>query len=178
MKKEEVEHVIEMEHLKDVVNNILNINIMMKSRKRNIVDTRMIYSKILRERGHTVASIGHSLNRDHTTVLYYLEHFETLSRYDSIFLEKYTLCRDIFIKSRPNTNSAYSAIELEVKISNLTEDNKKFLAERDRVLEKDNRYRRIKKIIDLVDVRTPKGKEDEILVKISQMFNTLFYDKE
>ena len=49
---------IEKDTLKEIVSGVFNVEISLKDRRRNSVDARRIYSKILRERGYTFESIG------------------------------------------------------------------------------------------------------------------------
>ena len=50
-------------NLRNIIDNVFSINIMKNSRTRNIVDARLIYAKILRDRGHTFSAIGRSLKK-------------------------------------------------------------------------------------------------------------------
>ena len=47
--------------IREVVNSIFHVDIMSKSRKRDVVNARMIYSKILREKHLSYNVIGKSL---------------------------------------------------------------------------------------------------------------------
>jgi chromosomal replication initiation ATPase DnaA len=60
-----------MEKLKEIVSKVFETDIMMKKRTRNNVEARMIYTKILRDELNTFASIGKSINKDHSTMVYY-----------------------------------------------------------------------------------------------------------
>ncbi len=57
----------EMSLLKNIIKGLFDIDIDRSVRKREIVDCRLIYSKILRDRGYTSVSIGKSISKDHST---------------------------------------------------------------------------------------------------------------
>ena len=60
----------EMQQLADIVKSVFNEDVKDKIQRREIVDARMVFSKILRERGYTYASIGRFLKKDHSTIVH------------------------------------------------------------------------------------------------------------
>ena len=85
-----------MINLKDVLNSYVianNINrdeFISSSRKREIVDSRMIYFAVARNLGgYTLSELGKSVNRDHATVMYAIRNYEHLSSYDESMKHKY-----------------------------------------------------------------------------------------
>ena len=75
-----------MEKLKEIVSQVFDTNINIKTRKRNNVEARMIFSKILREDGNTFESIGKAINKDHSTIVYYANQASILIK-QSILLD-------------------------------------------------------------------------------------------
>jgi|TARA_R100000482_G_scaffold120945_1_gene66644 hypothetical protein len=73
-----------------IANNINRDEFISPSRKREIVDSRMIYCVVARNLGgYTLSEIGRSINRDHATVLYAIRNYDHLSNYDESMKHKY-----------------------------------------------------------------------------------------
>ena len=58
---------------------------MSHSRKRIVSDARKIYAYLAYSGGHTLVSIGNYIRKDHTSIIYSLRAFKTLSEVDSNF---------------------------------------------------------------------------------------------
>ena len=85
-----------MINLKDFLNSYVIANdinrdeFISSSRKREIVDSRMIYFAVARNLGgYTLSELGKSVNRDHATVIYAIRNYEHLSSYDESMKHKY-----------------------------------------------------------------------------------------
>lgn len=67
------------------------IDLFSKSRKREVVELRMIFCFIARQMKYTCTSVGQYIgNRDHTTVLHSVATFRNLIETNEVFREKYT----------------------------------------------------------------------------------------
>lgn len=86
--------------LKSVVNEIFLIDVDEDSRRRDIVDARRIYSKILRDEGCSFNSIGESIGRDHATIMHYTKSIDSILTYDKNLRERYIACKQIYIAKR------------------------------------------------------------------------------
>jgi len=51
-----------------------------KSRKRNIVEARQLYCKLMRDVGYTYEAIGETINIGHATVLYHCRNYEYIRK--------------------------------------------------------------------------------------------------
>jgi len=167
----------EMDSLRLIIDKMFNVNIMRTNRTRNIVDARLIYSKILRDRGHTLSSIAKSLNKDHTTIIHYISQIEHLLKHDSLIAEKYVVCKDFFLKDKPHISEKLKQSELISQLIKLTSDNESLILERKKVMEIKDKYKRLERIINIIESRTNKGDEKIIEQKIIKMFNG-FYQEE
>ena len=85
-----------MINLKDFLNSYVIANdinrdeFISSSRKREIVDSRMIYFAVARNLGgYTLSELGKSVNRDHATLMYAIRNYEHLSSYDESMKHKY-----------------------------------------------------------------------------------------
>ena len=73
-----------------IANDIIRDEFISSSRKREIVDSRMIYFAVARNLGgYTLSELGKSVNRDHATVMYAIRNYEHLSSYDESMKHKY-----------------------------------------------------------------------------------------
>jgi hypothetical protein len=67
------------EEIKELIEKITRTNLSVKSRKREIVDYRIVAFKLTRELTNlSLAAIGRLYNKDHATVLHGLKKFEVL----------------------------------------------------------------------------------------------------
>ena len=160
-----------MEKLKEIVSKVFDTNINIKTRKRNNVEARMIFSKILREDGNTFESIGNAINKDHSTIVYYVNQASVLIKQSIELSDKYLECKncyidnlDVVLPQMKYDELKNEALELKLLINQLT-------IERNEIIKVQEKYNRIKKIINLVAERTHVGKEEFIERKINQMFN-------
>lgn len=87
-----------MDSLKNIVNLIFFVDIEDPTRKRRIVDARRAYSKILKDAGFSYQHIGHTLNKDHATIIHYVKSVDGLLKYDSVFEKKFMLAKKNFLK--------------------------------------------------------------------------------
>ena len=160
-----------MEKLKEIVSQVFDTDINIKTRKRNNVEARMIFSKILREDGSTLQAIGKAINKDHSTVIYYVNQASVLIKQSIELSDKYLECKncyidnlDVVLPQMKYDELKNEALELKLLINQLT-------IERNEIIKVQEKYNRIKKIINLVAERTHVGKEEFIEKKINQMFN-------
>ena len=160
-----------MEKLKEIVSKVFDTNINIKTRKRNNVEARMVFSKILREDGNTFESIGNAINKDHSTIVYYVNQASVLIKQSIELSDKYLECKncyidnlDVVLPQMKYDELKNEVLELKLLINQLT-------IERNEIIKVQEKYNRIKKIINLVAERTHVGKEEFIERKINQMFN-------
>ena len=160
-----------MEKLKEIVSKVFDTNINIKTRKRNNVEARMIFSKILREDRKTFQYIGNAINKDHATVMYYVNQASVLIKQSIELSDKYLECKncyidnlDVVLPQMKYDELKNEVLELKLLINQLT-------IERNEIIKVQEKYNRIKKIINLVAERTHVGKEEFIERKINQMFN-------
>lgn len=71
------------------VNKVTGVNLTQKTRKFRIVEARMLYYKILKQKGYTLTEIANTLNKNHATVLHSLRVFDDIFEYDKDLQNKY-----------------------------------------------------------------------------------------
>ena len=82
--------------LRSIVNKVCRVNVLSKKRNREIVNARMIYSKILRDRKYSYVDIGMSLLKNHASVIHYCKSVNWLLKYDNNLQIKYEKCLELF----------------------------------------------------------------------------------
>ena len=78
--------------LRTAVNTVFGVNILDKCRKRNYVDARMVYAKILRDEKTPYQVIGQSLLKNHASIVYYVKSIDWLLEHDKLLRRKYRHC--------------------------------------------------------------------------------------
>lgn len=147
------------------------VDIHNRRRLRNVVDSRMIYAKLLREDGMTYKDIGKTIKKDHTTIIYYVNQIDALIGNDPVINYSYAKCRDMFFEGREKHKIEFDQIEAARKIREYMDMYDKAKRERDQAMETNRKVRRLSEIIQLIDERTPKGQEQKVWTVINRMFN-------
>ena len=81
---------INSELIKSMIEQKCLVHLNKDTRKRNVVYARAIYFKLLKEfTKMTLESIGETVNRDHSSVLYGINKFEQLQFYKEPVLSVY-----------------------------------------------------------------------------------------
>lgn len=107
---------------REVVNSIFRVDIMSKSRKRNVVNARMIYAKILREQNHSYNVIGHSISKNHASIIHYIKTINWLLAYDKPLLAKYKSCVEL-LNDNEESYSHLKKSELILLVKHLQKQN-------------------------------------------------------
>jgi hypothetical protein len=100
-----------------------------------------------------------------------------LSQVDGL-MAKYISCRDAFLVDKDLIYNEVLNIKKEVKGNNLSiislnNQIEKLILERDNVTQMEKKYKRIADIMNLIDKKTPNGREKFILKRINLMFNDI-----
>ena len=164
-------HPEEVRRLADICFVIFDADVFERCRQRKFVDARIVFSKLMHERGVGCSDIGHILGRNHATILHYFWRGEALLETDNRFRKKYVTAREEYIGEDPVYY--YSSPELRKKYLEMRSE---LEAARDKLAEltNQNKYdKRIKDILDVVRYRTKHGKEKETLNRINRMYNGL-----
>lgn len=79
-----------IQKFKKIIKFETGVNVEIVSRKRNFVEARAIYYKLLRElSGMTLHAIADTVNKDHATILHSLKSVDDWMRYDTKLADKY-----------------------------------------------------------------------------------------
>ena len=146
--------------LKNIIELETGINVDIVSRKRNFVEARALYYKLLRDvLGMTLQSIADTVKKNHATVLHSINNFDILLRYDEDMKKSYSnvICMISNYNSRSMDNSEigrlrYNNTLLSIKVNELTDN----IAS----------MRNVSRLHELVD-RIPAEKEELMFERIS-----------
>jgi hypothetical protein len=163
----------EMQELTEIIKSVFNEDVKDKTQKREIVDARIIFSKILRERGYTYSSIGRFLRKDHSTIISYMRNVHALLTQVDGLMQKYKVCKESFFANKEELVVVKPQNEKEMSIISLNNQIEKLILERKSVLEMEQKYTRLSSILEMIDKRTQKGKEKLVLKNINLMFNDI-----
>lgn len=152
----------EVKSLKGIVEDIFFIDLASKKRKRDVVNARMVYSKILRDRGLKFDMIGDTINKDHSTICYYVAKLENHIEYDKNLYSKYRICKDLFLDNRAPLQLKNTEEQLRYEISKLRS-----------LIKRQDSEQRFKNVISILGDRVPVGEEKFIEDKIRSMLNRI-----
>ena len=86
----------QIKYLQTIINNEFDVDILDKSRKQDVVNARLVYSYILRERGCKFLRIAKSLNKNHSTILYLTRNAPFYLKQDEDLNFRYENCKSLF----------------------------------------------------------------------------------
>ena len=112
-----------IEKFKKIIELETGVNVEIVSRKRNFVEARAMYYKLLRDVSNmTLQAIGDTVNKDHATILHSLKSVDDWMRYDRKLADRYkNILYAIDKIDETDFNSLrYENIMLNLKIEELT----------------------------------------------------------
>jgi len=157
--QKEIKFKKDSKRLKEIISEVFEVDIMNTSRLAKVVDSRRVFLKILNELGYTLSAIGKEVNRDHSTMHFYKKN-DHLFDYDANLRYKYIQCREAFLEG------------IEGSQKNQIE---KLILDKYSIVKLQQKYKRLSKIIDLIDRVTYEGGEDLMEQRIGDMINKYYY---
>jgi hypothetical protein len=160
--------------VKQIVELVTRVKITVNNRKREIIDARMIYAKILRERGASLSSIGMTINKDHTTIIHYIRTMNDLLVTDREVLRKYIKSKELLLLDEQELNlldendTLSELSRLKETVDVLEKKNILLQDENERLNREMERFRGILKVIEEA---TPIGQEKIVERKIKKMLD-------
>jgi len=112
-----------IEKFKKIIELETGVNVEIVSRKRNFVEARAIYYKLLRDvLNMTFQAIGDTVNKDHATIIHSLNSIDDWMKYDRKLTDRYkNILYAIDKIDETDFNSLrYENIMLNLKIDELT----------------------------------------------------------
>jgi predicted transcriptional regulator len=162
----------ELNELTEIIKKVLSTNVHDKRQYQELVDARIIFAVLARERGYTLKNIGIYLGMSHSIVVHYSKHFDTLIAQIPSFLEKYIEIKSCFMQDKTPIPIFGTNPYKRTTISSLKNKIEYLILQKRDLIVKYEKYERIEEIAELINSRTPKGLEDFVKNKINQMFNS------
>lgn len=160
----------------EFVNEFFGFDISVKSRKREIVEGRMMYAKLMKRYSkHSLAAIGAPIGKDHATIIHYNNNFAWLKKNDAEFSRKFEILNDMYDEFRAVWFNE-DRFDEKSKIVFLQKALKAEQEKSDKYEKYINKIQRLDSIIQLIDERTPKGEEEYAEQKINRMFNSIVFN--
>ena len=163
---------VDMDNLRMIINEVFEVDIIMKGGNRNLVNSRKVFSKIMTGRGYSLSSIGRYLEKDHTTIIHYVRDVDALLKYTPNVLNKYLIVKDKFMKIDGALLMTMKEREMQASIDMLNEKIEDLITENNKY-----KWNRLSSTINLIEKRTPIGKEDFMYKKINQLLNSMSSDE-
>lgn len=156
---------------RNIVEMVTGVSVLTKNRKRFVVEARMIYSTILREVGYSLPFIAETLDKDHTTIIHYIQSLKDLKETDVHIMRKYLRCRELFISEKQpvNLSEEIDCERLKMQLEIMKAEN--YLLNEELVRLKIADETRLIKIFKLIEENTPNGYELIMERKIRKMFD-------
>jgi hypothetical protein len=162
----------ELVKLQRIIKKTIGIDIQDKSRYQDVVDARIIFSALARQIGCTFKQISFFLNKNHATVIHYLKNFDQLIVSLPSFKEKYDEIKSCFLEDKEPSVLMKESFSHKVNITDLKNQIERLILQKQQLMAFYNKNKRVEKIIDLINTKTPIGLEDFVRNKIIQMFNS------
>lgn len=158
----------DVEIVRRIVEQVTGANLLQNSRKRAIVEARVIYATLLRDAGHSFPFIADTLGKDHTTIIHYMKLSKNLKETDRQMKKRLYKCRELFISEKqPVILSELTDYEDELEKLKMKIE----LMNDELVQLKNSDKLRLGKIFKLITDNTPKGYELIVERKIRMLFN-------
>lgn len=160
----------------EFVSDFLGFDLTQKSRKRYIVEGRMMYAKLMKRHTNvTLSDIGSVIGKDHATIIHYLKNFHYVKKVDQNFSNKFEMMSDAYEEFRDCWLDGNKFDERK-KIKFLESSIKELLDRKSEYEKYFNKIKRIESIIQMIEQRTPKGEEEYVESKINRMFNSIVFN--
>jgi hypothetical protein len=82
--------------LADIIKNVMQIDVNSPRKTRDDVNAKIIFSKILIDKGHTRMEVGASMDRNHCTATHHYHKFDGYIKFDKELRELYNTIESIF----------------------------------------------------------------------------------
>jgi len=160
--------------LRELIKETLSVDVKLeKSRLRDCVNARMIYSVILRNNGFTLGVIARSIEKHHTSIMHYIDTFNDCVDSDRELKRQYVKVLDAYKEDKFSLTHLTQA-ELISEIMSLRKENKLLslnLEERTKALNLSVKNReRFDKIFKLIEDKTPRGQEEKYKSLMTQVY--------
>ena len=108
---------LEVKTLKYLVNNTMNVNVDMPTRKYRYIKARAICYKILRDQNNmSYESIGRFFSKTHATIIHSIKEFDAMIKYDKQMELDYKSILSVWDKPQDDRKKHIDSLDLVIKI--------------------------------------------------------------
>lgn len=164
----------EFEVLHAAVESILNTELITTCRNRENVNARMIFSKILLDKGYTTTAIGEYLGKSHCTIVHYKQRFDGYILNDKRLKDSYEDAKAVYYG---NFDPVYDMSNAELK--------QEVFSLRKKITELESKVEGLRKkhvwrggfdrIQEVLYQKCPKGQEERVEQALNAYLNGLYY---
>jgi len=168
----------EFQFLKKIIKDILGVCVETnRSRYREVVNAKMIYSALLSERNFGCSVIGKSIAMNHATILHYNKNFKFYLKGDANLRTNFEMCKAEWMLLDP---AVYlTEIELKKEVISLRIENKNLSSTLDRLIYEADQItkskNRLSQLFEMVKERTRVGTERDVLSKLNKFYNGVYF---
>jgi hypothetical protein len=160
----------------EFASDFLGFDLTQKSRKRYIVEGRMMYAKLMKRYTNvSLSDIGRAIDKDHATIIHYIKNFSYLKKADIHFATKFDMLADAYEDFRESWFDD-DKFDDKRKIKVLESSIKELVEIKNQYEKYFNKINRIDSIVQMIEQRTPKGEEEYVESKINRMFNSIIFN--
>lgn len=160
--------------LREAVEDVFDISIRERTRKRQYVNGRFVFANILIGRGHTKVDVARYLGINHATVCHYCRNFYGFTQADKRLRDNYYELDKLF-KGQFNPLYRMDRVQLRDRVMELEDRlrsvERKSQDLRERMLRLKQKAERLQPIWNVIEDRVPKGREDEVRRKVNTVLN-------
>jgi len=153
-----------------IIWNLHNIDIKQKIRTEQVVYYRKIFCNILYRNGFTTGYISSVVNKDSSTISWYIEEGRNLTETNKTFNKQYKEIFDYFVMEGTVTQKLVEK-KLREKIEVLESENKTLSKKNAFYIEYKGNKEDLDKILKIVVEKTKSGKEKEVYKKVNAILN-------
>ena len=164
----------EFEVLHLAVESILDTKLITTCRNRENVNARMIFAKILLDKGYTTTAIGEYLGKSHCTVIHYRQRFDGYILNDKRLKQSYEKAKAVYYG---NFDPVYDMDKAQLK-QEIFDLRKKVTEMEQRVQEVKTKYiwrGGFDRIQEVLYQKVPKGQEENVERALNTYLNGLYY---
>ena len=153
------------------ISKVLGVNILDKSRKRELINGRMIYYALLRDMNYSWTSIARSVDKNHATIISAYRTFEDLVSHDRELQSDYDMVKaNYYERNNEHPFQYVSRIRLLDDAIDLEKQNKKLTLQVNELMIEKQRYEKYFPVLDVLRIHSG-VLDDEAIAEVGRKLN-------
>jgi hypothetical protein len=161
---------MEFDELREIVEDVFRVPLVTETRHRKYVTPRMVFARILVDRGHSKVSVGNYLERTHSTIIHYCRCFDAYYERDQELTTGYD---DVVacVKGEYDPVRKFTPDQLVTRVFRLQDENKRLKSCISKLEKRGALTARFEELYSDIAMRTPLGKEEVVAKTIISALN-------